>query len=144
MNTSSVNQDNKVWDVFIGAYIVENSDNKIVWSGPQAQALPLKTPIHVITACNPLGKVLTDNKNIRHNQSLQKHIEQLSLEYKHVTGRSPSGDWQEASFAISGLTRDEACELAQVFDQRAIFELNEDELLVIEVNSHQVKRRRPR
>ena len=140
MNTSRPNN-NKILDLYICSYIV---DNNIVWSGPQAQSLPLKSPIHIITACNPLGKVLSNDKNAQRNQSLQKHIEQLSLEYKHVIGRSPSGDWQEQSFAISGVTREQACELAQSFDQRAIFELNQDELLVIDTNSYQVKRRRPR
>ena len=130
-----------IWDKYICSSIV---DSNIVWSASQSQALQLKTPIHVITAFNPFGKVLTSEENNQRNRSLQEHIETLNFEFKPVIGRSANGDWQEKSFAIYGFTRSQACDLAQAFDQRAIFEVTEKELLVIDANSYQLKRHRPR
>ena len=140
MNTSKQNN-NDIWDVYIGSHIVDSNMN---WSAAQNQALPLKTPIHTITACNPFENILTNDENNLRNHSLQEYIETLNLEFKPVIGRSSNGDWQENSFAIYGFTRSQACQLAQTFGQRAIFELTKKELLVIDANSFQLKRRRPR
>lgn len=144
MNTSSISQDNNFWDAFIDSYIVENNDNKRVWSGPHAQTLLLATPIHTITACNPLAQLLSINENKQRNKSLQKRIVNLNVEFKLVIGCSPDNHWKEPSFAVSGLNRAEACKLAWEFDQHAIFELTENELLVLDVSNYDVKRRRPR
>ncbi len=140
MNISK-QDNNDIWDVYIGSHIVDSNMN---WSAAENQALPLKTPIHIITACNPFGNVLTSDENSLRNHSLQEYIEKLNFEFKPVNGRSPNGDWQENSFAIYGFTRSQACQLAQAFDQRAIFELTEKELLVIDANSFDLKRHRPR
>lgn len=140
MNTAK-QDNNDIWDVYIGSHIVDSHMN---WSAGQNQALPLKTPIHIITACNPFGNVLTSDENNLRNHSLQEYIKTLNFEFKSVTGCSPNRDWQENSFAIYGFTRSQACQLAQAFDQRAIFELTEKELLVIDANSFQLKRCRPR
>ena len=115
-----------------------------MWAGPEAATLPLSTPIHIITACNPYEEPLSDNENILRNESLYAELTQLDVEIKPVVGRSPSGDWHEDSFAIYGFTRKQACKIACKFNQRGIFELTVDELLVIDVNSHAIKRHRPR
>jgi hypothetical protein len=141
MNKSKSSNKDSIWDVYINSYIV---DANLVWSGPNAQPLPLSTPIHVITACNPFAQLLSNHENRQRNDLLLEHIEKLNLEFKPVIGRSANGDWQEQSFAIFGFSRSQACDLATAFDQRAIFELSENELLVIEANSHEVKKRRRR
>jgi len=51
-----------------------------------------------------------------------------------VVGRSKCGQWQETSWAISGLGRTEALAIAHRFQQRAIFELNESDMLVVSID----------
>ncbi|MFN4864736.1 MAG: DUF3293 domain-containing protein [Cyanobium sp.] len=51
-----------------------------------------------------------------------------------VVGRSKCGQWQETSWAISGLGRTEALAIAHRFQQRAIFELNETDMLVVSID----------
>ena len=130
-----------IWEKYISAYICEP---QIIWSGPHADALPLETPIHVITAHNPFEQLLSKDENKRRNESLEAELSQLHVDIKTVIGKSPSGDWQEESFAVHGLTRRQACNIARHFNQRGIYEILEDELLVIEVNTHEIKGRRPR
>jgi hypothetical protein len=50
-----------------------------------------------------------------------------------VFGRSayPNSIWQEECWAVSGLTRSQALEIGRLFQQRAIFELTEEEIMVI-------------
>ena len=115
-----------------------------MWSGPHADTLPLKPPIHVITAYNPFEQLLSDDENIRRNESLNAELSKLQIDIKSVIGKSPSGDWQEASYAVYGLTRQQACHIARHYDQRGIYEILEDELLVIEVNTQEIKGRRAR
>ncbi|MFN5472251.1 MAG: DUF3293 domain-containing protein, partial [Pseudanabaena sp.] len=45
------------------------------------------------------------------------------------------GSWKQVSFAIEGISKKDACELAKKFGQRAIFELTQDdEMRVISVD----------
>lgn len=132
---------NNFWDIYINSYI---SDSSAVWAGANADTLLLNIPIHIITACNPLSEVRTDSENKQRNESLLEDLNQLNVDTLPVIGHSPNYDWQEESFAISGLTRIQACEIACKYDQRAIFELHEEELLVIEAISQKIKRRRSR
>lgn len=116
----------------------------MVWSGPNAKALPLNTPVHVITACNPFGELLSDEDNKQRNQLLLNELCEFDITLKPVLGHSPSKHWQEQSFAIFGLTREQACEIGTKYDQKGIFELNNDKLLVIEACSQKVMRQRTR
>lgn len=130
-----------IWDIYNNSII---SDPNIVWAGRGAKPLPLNTPIHVITACNPFEQLLTDDENHQRNAALYAELIHLKVDINPVVGHSPDGDWQESSFAVHGLTRQQACEIAKHYEQRGIFELTIDELLIIDVTNHQVKRRRAR
>lgn len=140
MNKLNDNED-KVWDIYIHSLIC---DSQLMWSGPNAVTLPLATPIHVITAHNPFEELLSDEENKHRNNALLSELNKCDAEIKPVTGQSPSGDWQEKSFAVYGLTREQACEIARKYQQRAIFELTVNELLVIDASNHAIVRRRPR
>jgi len=131
----------KIWNIYIDSVVC---DSNLMWSGPNADVLPLPIPIHVITAHNPFGELLSSNENKQRNNTLLNELNKHDIEIKPVTGQSPSGDWQEESFAVYGLTRKQACEIASNYEQRAIFELTVNELLVIDASSHTVTRRRPR
>ena len=133
--------DTSIWNIYINTYII---DQYLVWAGPNAGRLPLKAPTHIITAYNPFDKKLSEQENQQRNGLLWQRLQKLNVQIKPVTGCSPDKAWQEPGFAVCGLTRKQACELADVFNQRGIFELNNQELLVIDVKSSSIKKRRPR
>jgi hypothetical protein len=131
-----------VWDAFASTEIMGLDDAPVIWAGRGATALPLPEPVHVITAQNPHERVLEDNVNNERHQLLHHYLEMRfpNAELEEVVGRSSSGPWAEASWAISGLTRPEALAIAQRFQQRAIFELTQADLLVIGVDGHERRR----
>lgn len=130
-----------IWDTYLNTYII---DDEIIWAGPNAAPLPLAAPIHILTACNPLSEKLSDQENQHRNQLLLKQLQNLNIEIKPVIGCSPNRDWQEASFAISGLSRNQACHIAYEFNQLGIFELTPNELIVVDTHNQKVQRRRSR
>jgi len=90
----------------------------------------------VITAQNPHERVLEANINNERHQLLHNYLKMRfpKAQLAEVVGRSCNGSWSEASWAISGITRLEGINIAARFEQRAIFELNEVEVLVIGVD----------
>jgi hypothetical protein len=133
-----------IWDTYIQSHILDAKSPNVIWAGPHAGALPLATPIHVITASNPYEQKMVDEENLQRNHLLLQQLRTLKIEIKAVIAGSPSGDWQEASFAIAGLSRTQACEIASEYGQRGIFELTHEELLAIQNSNYQIMRRRPR
>lgn len=131
-----------VWNKYIHSYIIDYQGN--IWSGPNAISLPITTPIHIITACNPNSFMLSNAENTVRNHLLIEKLTNLNIDYVPVIGCSPNKDWSEASFAIQGSNRIDACKLANEFDQRAIFELTDDLLMVVCVNTLAVKKSRYR
>jgi len=131
-----------VWDAFASTEIMGLDDAPVIWAGRGATPLPLPEPVHVITAQNPHERVLEDNVNNERHQLLHHYLEMRfpKAGLMEVVGRSSSGPWAEASWAISGLTRTEALAIAQRFQQRAIFELTEADLLVIGVDGQERRR----
>ena len=140
-----LNDREHVWDAFSATEIVGLNDPGQVWAGTGASALPLPAPVHVITAQNPHERVLEDDVNEERHRLLHCYLQMRAPEAQwiEVLGRSCSGPWAEASWAISGLTRAEALAIAQRFEQRAIFELTEADVHVIGVDGTE-RRRMPR
>lgn len=133
-----------IWETYSDSWIVDAFDQQIIWSGPNAVALPLKPPVHVITAHNPYEQKLSVQDNDQRNSVLLKKLEELHVEIKQVIGLSPDQKWQEASYAVQDLSREQACAIAQDFQQRGIFELADKEVLVIDVATAVVKKKRKR
>lgn len=132
----------QIWRAFLDTHIVQQEDER-VWSGPGAISLPWPPPVHIINACNPFEQVFAGEKNEKRNNALQDVLTARQLKFKSVIGRSSKGSWTEPSFAIHGLSREEACVLASRFGQRAIFEMDDDELRVISVEG-EIRGTRPR
>ncbi len=131
-----------VWVIYINSYIVDLNDR--VWAGPNAIDLPIEPPIHILTACNPFDRKLSEQENTKRNQSLHLKLKNLEVDITDVIGRSANYNWQEPSFAVTGLRRSQACHMANEFQQRAIFEIDHQELCVICVSDKQIKQRRSR
>ena len=139
----TLNRDQEyIWEIYIHSWI---SDKNKIWAGKSTSPLPLPIPIHIITAWNPLSETYSVNENTYRNKLLLADLQQRgNLEILPVIGHSQDKQWQEESFAVFGLTREQACKIASHYNQRAIFELTDEDLLVIDTNIHEIKRRRPR
>lgn len=122
-----------LWEVFAATEIIGLDNSALILAGKGAAALPLPPPIHVITAQNPHERVLTDIVNNKRHQLLHNYLKMRfpKAELIEVIGKSCSGPWAETGWAISGLSRLDALAIAYRFQQRAIFELTKDEVIVI-------------
>jgi len=134
-----------IWDAFAATMIVEARNPDLVLSGPNAATLSMRLPVHVITAQNPREQVLSPSENERRHRLLHSYlkVKAPNATLLEVIGRSCQGDWKENSWAISGLERHEVLRIASRFQQRAIFELMHEEMLVID-NDGVVRRQVPR
>jgi CBS domain-containing protein len=127
------NGEDDVWNKFAETRVVKPTKQN--WAGTSAISnLPMNPPIYVISAANPLEEVLSSEENKRRHLGLHNILESRKLKFEEVFGESPCGGWSEASFAIEGMSKKDACELAEKFRQRAIFELTQDEIRVISVD----------
>ncbi|MFO0129329.1 MAG: DUF3293 domain-containing protein, partial [Pseudanabaena sp.] len=132
---SKINYRDDVWKKFVETQIVKRIEIKEIgkfihireiWAGTNAMPdLPMNLPIYVISAANPLEEVLLDDDNTRRHLALRTILKSRKLKFEEVFGESPEGKWSEASFAIEGMGKEDACELAEKFGQRAIFELTQ-------------------
>jgi hypothetical protein len=122
----------QVWRAFESTNIIQKTNAEIIWAGPGASSLPLLTPIHIITAYNPFERVLSQEENQKRQEALKRLLELRPVKFVSVCGMSPDGQWSEPSFAVSGFTRSQACELARYIGQRAVFELDDEFLFVID------------
>jgi len=126
-----INDRDDVWDKFSETHVVKHTN----WAGTNAMPnLPMNYPIYVISAANPLEEVLSPEKNKKRHSGLKSILESRKLKPEEVFGESSNGTWSEASFAVEGMSQEDACELAKKFGQRAIFELTQDEIRVISVD----------
>lgn len=121
----------EMWDVYAST-VLQVRGARAPIAGPRAQAqLPASAPLHVITAWNP-GSI---RRSIIANREANDELAQLLTRHGHrptaVRGASPDGKWQEESLLVSGLRRERAAEIGEMFGQVAIFELTVDELRVI-------------
>ena len=85
---------------------------------------------YIITACNPMDNKLSDSENQKRNADLQSMIKQLDALCLPVIGASEDFSHQEPSF-LTDLTRTQVLELAIRFNQRAIFGIIMDNLIII-------------
>jgi hypothetical protein len=124
-----------VWLSYEATQIVDAEDPSFVLAGAGAAPLLFPAPVYVITAQNPSERVLSDSENVRRHRLLESYLRCFSADMilllKEVIGKSIEGSWQEFGWAIGGLTREEAVEIARHFSQRAIFELTDDRVCVI-------------
>ena len=130
----------KVWSVVDGfdpnfdvyAETILTLENGDQIAGPLAIAESgWSAPVHVITAWNPGGSQWNEKLNRQANVGLLEILTRRGLHVSPVMGASPDGLWEEESFLITNSGMGYARELAEKFDQRAIFELDSDELRVI-------------
>jgi len=98
-------------------------------------------PTFVITACCPFSEPLDDAANLALHRSLQKRLQQLSKAsmpeqssgrehqqmflMEEVVGMAPDGSWKELSWAVTGISEQQAIGLGTLYYQWAIFRFDE-------------------
>jgi hypothetical protein len=74
-----------------------------------------------ITACNPLGTIVTDAVNAERQAALAEELTRQGRPAIPGIGRHPTGNWPgEPSYWVPGLTREAAQNLGTQFQQNAI------------------------
>ena len=84
----------------------------------------------IITAYNPKGKNLSPSQNGLLDKQLQRHILRLQYPYRALIGASADRGHMEKSWAVS-LDKVTAVELGRVFNQNAIYFVDNDELYLV-------------
>ena len=106
---------------------------KTVFITKESTALPAPS-FAILTASNPMDKLLGENENLLRNEQLRTLLEEEEVDFSELIGASPDWTHQEASFAIS-CTLYNALEWAKLFEQRAIFWVQNDHLQIIACQS---------
>ncbi len=124
-----------VWAAYCSTEIISTEGPSKVFAGSGATRLPISMPAHVISAQNPCEHFLGEEENFRRTEILGRYLRSKPEveDLVRVFGRSadPNSTWKEECWAVSGLDRSQAVEIGRLFQQRAIFELTEDAIMVI-------------
>ena len=87
---------------------------------------PSSFPTFVITACCPFSEPLDDAANLALHRSLQRRLQKLpGVSMEEVVGMAPDGSWKELSWAVAGISEQQAIDLGRLYYQWAIFRFNE-------------------
>jgi hypothetical protein len=123
-------------------------DGVLVEIVPQKEELPvadqhrIHETFHVISAGNP-GFLDTDENNERRHIYMNHRLREMGVDPLPAIGASLDGEWQEASWAVTGMTRQQACELGREFGQVAVFEIDSGRIQVVRCADSQVVSSRP-
>ena len=80
-----------------------------------------------ITACNPLGRRLSEADNTARQAALSSELTGRNLEFINGIGLDSKGDWPgEASFLVMGLSLEATRVLASKYEQNAVIWCDKD------------------
>jgi hypothetical protein len=91
-------------------------------------------PLFVITACCPYSINIGDQLNGDLHGLLKWHIDSaFPLATKEaIVGHSEDGLWHELSWAITGISKEDALSIGALFHQWAVFSFNGNERVVLQ------------
>lgn len=92
------------------------------------------TNFAILTACNPMDKMLSQDENLIRNMQLLEILNSNGHYSEKITGSSRDLSHQEPSL-ITDISRGEALKLGSMFEQRAIFWVAKDFLEIIECST---------
>jgi len=128
-------------DVYLEAIIECEVDGRTWWvRGPSAEPLPAGAPIFVLTAYNPGGVERADAENQAAEHSLERELSAAGTMYWPALGRSHDGSWSEPGIAVAKFDRAGACALGNRYGQLAVYELTDEEVLVVRCNDARIVR----
>ena len=134
------------WDDYIRAVIRVELPQGTLWIKPAPPgtthdvAFPGNAggTVHVITAYNPAGKVVPDKANTAAQQRLTARLQEMGATYLAAAGGNVEWTHVEPSFAIIGMTQEDARALGREFGQEAIFGWSPTTLAVLSCDTDQV------
>jgi hypothetical protein len=89
-------------------------------------------PVHVLSAWYPpVDVAVAPLFDVRRHLDLADDLRDRGVRFAPAVGVSPDLEYGEWSWAVWGLGRDEALALARAYLQRALFEVGEDELVLV-------------
>ena len=96
--------------------------------------IPSLFPLFIITACCPYSIDIDQQFNCELHELLQWHLKSAfpSASLEEIVGCSADGQWQELSWAVTGISEEQALEVGKVFHQWAIFKINGKERQVLQ------------
>jgi acetyl esterase/lipase len=110
------------------------------WVGAQEAARELG-PFTVLTSDNPFSNELPAEENAQRRDELHADLRRRGVRVRHVIGRDPMGAWPvEEGFALLDQSIDFARDLARAWDQFAIYDVTEEQVLVRSVDTGEVLR----
>jgi hypothetical protein len=98
--------------------------------------------LHVVTAANPGGQILSAGENLALHGRLLRALGQITQRVYVAVAASPDGKWSELSWLVAGLSRRQARRVGTDFQQDAIFELRTEQQLVVGCEIDWVRARR--
>jgi acetyl esterase/lipase len=100
------------------------------WVGAMHAARELG-PFTVLTSDNPFSRQLDVSDNEARRADLLADLQRRGVRVRHAIGRDPTGIWPgEEGFALLDQSVDFALRVAKAWDQHAIYDVSEDEVLV--------------
>lgn len=92
-----------------------------------------QSPLFVITACCPYSIDIDCQSNRYLHQQLKQHLDSRFplASSEEIIGRSADGQWQELSWAVTGIDKHQALAIGRMFHQWAIFSFDQGERLVL-------------
>ncbi len=109
---------------------------------PTTDPRRIQGTVHVVSASNP-GFLDTDENNERQHIYMSRRLREMGVEPRPAIGSSPDSEWQEASWVVTGMTRQQACELGREFGQVAVFEIDSQRIHVVRCTDSEVVSSRP-
>jgi hypothetical protein len=140
-----VGTDDALWDMYLEAIIeCEVDGHTQCLRGPSAELLPATAPIFVLTAYNPGGVDRGEAENEADERVLEQELAAIGATFWPALGRSPDGSWSEPGVALANFDRARACTLGDRYGQLAVYELSDEEVLVVCCRQSEVVRRASR
>ncbi len=108
------------------------------WLSAKAAARELG-PFTVLTSDNPFSAEIGPEQNSDRRGELHADLVRRGVQFHNAVGRDPSGLWPgESGFALINRNVEFARQLARTWDQFAIYDVSEDEVLVRSVDTGEV------
>lgn len=112
------------------AAVVEIADDGLLVPIAESSLLRLGT-VHVITAWNPGAARPTTSENEAANRELHRVLVERGYSPVRAVGREPDGTHCEDSWAVVGMSDDDAREIGARFGQDAIFRFADGVQMVV-------------
>ena len=93
----------------------------------------LKRPFAIVTAHNPKDLIFNDFVNFIRNTELERVLK--TLRYDYMTSIGELFDYKEESFIVYDIPKEEALNIAKMFDQDSIFYNSSKEITITKCDS---------